>query len=342
MKKIIVDLDGTITYDNSKLGYSDKDLNKQCLGAIEAAISMGYSAEIFTARNMRTYKGDLKLIKENTLPVIHKWLEKNNVPISTVNIGKPWCGEGGYYIDDKCLHPEEFIYRFLGPFAPFSFDIVMPLFNEEKNIFNIRQQVIELSRIVDLNQVILVNNGSVDSTASMLKSLKNELDIVNIIHLDSNQGYGGGIKAGLKYAQSDFVILSHADGQFHIPSFLRDFSNHYNINKTTLYTGTRVGRSIVENLSTFFAQKIISIFARRAFGDFNSQPKIFSPRHIKLENLDEGFNFDLSLYMQFSNFEHRKILVKDRVSGHSSWSGKRFSNGLKILISMIQTAIRRS
>ena len=63
---------------------------------------------IFTARNMRTFDGDIEKITENTLPIIKDWLLANNVPYDEIIIGKPWCGMNGFYVDDRAIRPSEF------------------------------------------------------------------------------------------------------------------------------------------------------------------------------------------------------------------------------------------
>ena len=43
------------------------------------------------------------------MPNIKEWLNKHNVPYDEIIVGKPWCGENGFYIDDKALRPDEFL-----------------------------------------------------------------------------------------------------------------------------------------------------------------------------------------------------------------------------------------
>ncbi len=57
---------------------------------------------------MRTHQGNIGKINANTLPVIIEWLTKNNIPFDEIHIGKPWCGNGGFYVDDKAIRPNEF------------------------------------------------------------------------------------------------------------------------------------------------------------------------------------------------------------------------------------------
>lgn len=70
---------------------------------------MGFSIVINTARNMRTYEGNVGKINANTLPIIIEWLNKHEVPYDEIYTGKPWCGFEGFYVDDKAIRPAEFI-----------------------------------------------------------------------------------------------------------------------------------------------------------------------------------------------------------------------------------------
>ena len=85
----------------------------------------GYVIVIHTARNMRTYDGEVGLINVHTLPVIVGWLDHHDIPYHEIIVGKPWCGPGGFYVDDRSLRPDEFarmsreeVSRLIGDEAP--------------------------------------------------------------------------------------------------------------------------------------------------------------------------------------------------------------------------------
>lgn len=107
MKRLIIDLDGTLTAANT----SDYENVKPRLDVIERLKeykSQGFSIVISTARNMRTYDGNVGKINIHTLPTITKWLDKHTIPYDEVLVGKPWCGHEGFYIDDRAVRPSEF------------------------------------------------------------------------------------------------------------------------------------------------------------------------------------------------------------------------------------------
>lgn len=108
MKKLIVDLDGTITLGNNS-NYLEVSPNNDVVKKLREYKSEGFSIVISTARNMRTYSGNVGEINIHTLPTILKWLDKHQVPYDEVLVGKPWCGFEGFYIDDKAIRPSEFV-----------------------------------------------------------------------------------------------------------------------------------------------------------------------------------------------------------------------------------------
>lgn len=108
LKQIIVDLDNTITV-HSKRSYSEMEPNEDVIAMLRKYKKQGFGIVIHTARNMRTYENNVGKIVANTVPVIIEWLAKHNVPYDEIRVGKPWCGNGGFYVDDKAIRPDEFL-----------------------------------------------------------------------------------------------------------------------------------------------------------------------------------------------------------------------------------------
>ncbi|CDS95361.1 HAD hydrolase family protein [Vibrio coralliirubri] len=108
MKKLVVDLDGTLTQANTS-DYENVLPRKDVITQIQKYKEIGFSIVIATARNMRTYEGNVGKINIHTLPIIIDWLDRNNVPYDEVIVGKPWCGHEGFYIDDRAIRPSEFV-----------------------------------------------------------------------------------------------------------------------------------------------------------------------------------------------------------------------------------------
>ena len=109
MKRLIVDLDGTLTLGGDGQSYADKEPNLPLIQRLRAYKADGFEIVIHSSRNMRTYEGNVGRINMHTLPVILDWLRLHDVPHDEVYVGKPWCGFEGFYIDDRAVRPDEFV-----------------------------------------------------------------------------------------------------------------------------------------------------------------------------------------------------------------------------------------
>ena len=109
MKRLIVDLDGTLTVDDVDVSYNDRAPRLDVIEKLRHYKALGFERGLFTARNMRTYQGAVGKINVHTLPVIMEWLERHKVPFDEVIVGKPWCGTQGFYVDDRAIRPAEFV-----------------------------------------------------------------------------------------------------------------------------------------------------------------------------------------------------------------------------------------
>ena len=56
---------------------------------------------------MRTHANSIGLINAKTLPIILEWLARHDIPYDEIHVGKPWCGDDGFYVDDKAIRPSE-------------------------------------------------------------------------------------------------------------------------------------------------------------------------------------------------------------------------------------------
>lgn len=109
MKRLVVDLDDTLTLSNENLSYAMKEPNLALIAKLREYEREGFEIIIQTARNMRTFQQSIGKINAQTLPVIIEWLKKHHVPYSEIHVGKPWCGTHGFYVDDRAVRPREFL-----------------------------------------------------------------------------------------------------------------------------------------------------------------------------------------------------------------------------------------
>lgn len=126
MKKLIIDLDNTLSF-NVQDDYSLAISNSELIQQLNGYKKNGFTIVIYTARNMRTFGGNVGKINIHTLPTIIEWLDKHNVPYDEIIVGKPWCGHEGFYVDDRAVRPSEF--------CSMSFEEITHMLDKEKKCF---------------------------------------------------------------------------------------------------------------------------------------------------------------------------------------------------------------
>jgi glycosyltransferase involved in cell wall biosynthesis len=96
-----------------------------------------------------------------------------------------------------------------------SLSIVLPAHNEEDNIAEAVRQALAAGEAVSAHlEVIVVDDGSRDSTFELATALANDDDRVRVVHHERNGGYGSAVRSGIAAARMDWVLLTDADLQF--------------------------------------------------------------------------------------------------------------------------------
>ena len=106
-----------------------------------------------------------------------------------------------------------------------NFSLVLPCYNEEENIFHLYNEFKKIPLTNEKTELVFVNNGSTDSTEKkideILESNKNLSISIKKVNLEKNEGYGGGIAAGLNSADGEYVGWAHADLQTPLIDFYK-------------------------------------------------------------------------------------------------------------------------
>lgn len=217
-----------------------------------------------------------------------------------------------------------------------SLSIVVPCYNEEKNIPLIVGRFSEaLGRYKGKAkiEIILVNNGSKDRTdevmaAEFAKSGRSEFKTVLV---PVNQGYGFGILSGLKAATSDVLAWTHADMQtdpYDVFRAFEVFEHRLQDSQNAaglMVKGRRIGRKFGDWAFTLGMSIVSSVILGKSLFDINAQPKLFH-RELYQSLKDPPFDFSLDLYLVYTA-KLRKIRIETidvrflpRIHGESKWA----------------------
>lgn len=224
--------------------------------------------------------------------------------------------------------------------------IVIPCYNESKNIPLILKGFYEV--VGDINiELILVNNGSTDDSQKILeKELKKpEYSFAKTILVQKNIGYGHGIMFGLKRCQADIVAYTHADMQcdpFDVIRGYKIISKKENPEKY-LIKGWRRLRKIMPQLFTSGLQFVATSLFLKDFNEINAQPKVFHRNFLnKLEHPPSTLCLDFYLLYKAKKEKIEIIDIPvdflERQHGESKWNFSHLSK-IKGIYSYIQYLI---
>jgi glycosyltransferase involved in cell wall biosynthesis len=97
---------------------------------------------------------------------------------------------------------------------------VLPAYNEEENITKAIVDTIEVAaRHCSAFEVIVVDDGSTDRTASLVDASIARHPQVRLVKHGTNLGYGHALRSGFSEAALDFVFYTDADNQFDMDEF---------------------------------------------------------------------------------------------------------------------------
>lgn len=82
--------------------------------------------------------------------------------------------------------------------------VVIPAYNEQSRILRTLES---LKGIEGIKEIIVVDDGSTDSTYQMLKQVQG----IKLLHIESNRGKGNAVRSALDHVSGKFVALLDAD-----------------------------------------------------------------------------------------------------------------------------------
>ena len=202
--------------------------------------------------------------------------------------------------------------------------IVVPCYNEEQNIPLILNRFGEIIERDDI-EVILVDNGSTDNSAQVLKELLPGYPFARTTKVEVNQGYGYGILQGLKECDGEYIGWTHADMQTDPADILKALAIIEDEKGLVFVKGNRKGRPLFDVFFTVGMSLFETCYLHKKLYDINAQPNIFPKIFFDgWENPPYDFSLDLyALYMaRAKNLKVIRfpVLFPKRIYGESKWN----------------------
>jgi len=204
------------------------------------------------------------------------------------------------------------------------FSLVIPCYNEAANLPLLLERCKELAVRPDV-EVVLVDNGSTDSTTEVLENLLPKYPGCRSIRVEKNQGYGFGIVSGLKAAKGEILGWTHADMQTDPQDALFGLELFGKYGDEIFVKGRRYGRPFMDVVFTFGMSIFETILLTRPMWDINAQPTMFSRKFFESwTNPPDDFSLDLYAYYQAQRCGLKvyrfPVRFGERVHGVSHWN----------------------
>lgn len=144
--------------------------------------------------------------------------------------------------------------------------IVIPAYNEEENIEEVIKdwyKVVEKYNGEGKSRLVIINDGSKDSTYKKASSLKNDYPLLEVID-KKNEGHGATVLYGYNYAienKADYIFQTDSDGQ----TLPEEFDQFWTLRHDyDMVIGHRKGRE--DGFSRVFVTKTLKAVLKLTFG----------------------------------------------------------------------------
>lgn len=103
-----------------------------------------------------------------------------------------------------------------------NYSIIIPAYNEEQRITSTIESIVDYfdTRMADY-EIIVVDDGSSDKTADIVRELAKKTLRIELIQLPENRGKGFAVKTGMLRAKKNFALYTDADGASPIEELVR-------------------------------------------------------------------------------------------------------------------------
>lgn len=151
--------------------------------------------------------------------------------------------------------------------GPTGLSVFFPAYNDSGTIASLVIRSVQVASSLTPNfEVIVVNDGSSDSTPQILEGLAGLYPgVVRIVHHQTNRGYGGALRSGFAHASKELVFYTDGDAQYD-PAEMRllwermtpevDWVNGYKISRSDPAHRIVIGRVYHHVVKLLFGFKV--------------------------------------------------------------------------------------
>ena len=156
------------------------------------------------------------------------------------------------------------------------FSIVIPIYNEEKNIIGLINEILIYLKSYSNYEIIIVNDGSTDESLTKIHDLLSNTKI-KVINNKMNKGQSFALKEGIVASKFQTIVTLDGDGQNNPKDIPILLSKYFDDASIFLVGGIRIKRkdSIIKKVSSKIANKFRSIILNDNCKDTGCSLKVF-------------------------------------------------------------------
>jgi glycosyltransferase involved in cell wall biosynthesis len=203
--------------------------------------------------------------------------------------------------------------------------IIMPAYNEAATIEEIVVRVLQSPEDLEL---IVVDDGSTDDTAVIVKRIAAQDGRVNVVQHETNRGKGAAVRSGLAVARGEVVVIQDADLEYDpsdYPSLLRPLERD---DADAVFGSRYLGPHSSVPLHYYACNKFITWWCNILYGtslsDVLTGCKAFRRRCIAAEELrSSGFAIEVELLARLARKGARLFEVPVYYAARRAGQGKK-------------------
>ncbi len=218
--------------------------------------------------------------------------------------------------------------------------IVIPLLNEEESLPELCEWIKRVCQDNSFSyEIILVDDGSTDSSWKVIETLSNENTAIKGIRFQRNYGKSAALNEGFRAAQGDVVITMDADLQDspdEIPA-LQKMIAEGGFDLVSGWKKVRYDNTFSKNIPSKFFNWVTSRVSKIKLHDFNCGLKAYRKKVIKsVEVYGEMHRYIpvLARWAGFKKIGEKVVEHRKRKYGVTKFGWERFVNGFLDLVSI--------
>ena len=172
--------------------------------------------------------------------------------------------------------------------------VVIPVYNESESIELLLEEIIKVMHTNNyIFELIVVNDGSKDSTYEILENISNRIEELTVIHLRKNYGQTAAMSAGFNNTSGNIIVSLDGDLQNDpkdIPELIKNINQGYDL--ICGWRHNRKDKLIKRKIPSKIANKLIGLVTGITLHDYGCSLKAF-----RKEIID-----DIKLYGELHRF----------------------------------------